>query len=424
MERKHARAARGARARRPVRRVVADRWRRGGMAAPTRLARRQGDVHRGRGAGPPASGRRRAAAGADEERLLSRLQPARLRRAPGQGAGDATRAACAGRMRLAYVALRMSAGADRGCALGRPDQARDRAMSGAGASGAGASGAGGAGASGSSGAGAGGAAALPDPATFTSGGHGTVGGKRGSLRRLSDRALDAWLLASGARRRIRALTDAAPVRDVLVVAIRTAGSTLLDGSLAELRRSRHRVRIAEGSVEVLGGGKFQNANSLLAGQDPADWTFLVDDDVALPPDFLDGFIALAEAFGFELAQPAQTLPSHAAWPSARRAPFAIARQTNFVEIGPVTAFSRRAADQLLPFPDLKMGWGLDLHWATLGFRLGVVDAVPVRHETRPVGGAYSSAEATAEAQRFLADHPYLDAREAGRTLHTYRRVPR
>ena len=45
----------------------------------------------------------------------------------------------------------------------------------------------------------------------------------------------------------------------------------------------------------------------------------------------------------------------------------------------------RGRGELLPFPELRFGWGLDLHWAALaaerGWRLGVVDATPVRHES-------------------------------------------
>jgi hypothetical protein len=268
----------------------------------------------------------------------------------------------------------------------------------------------------------------PDPATFTSGAHGTVAGKRAMLRHAGDRALDAWLAASGARRRIDALAARAPARDVLVVAVHSPDSPLIGAALDELRATRHRLRIASGSTAELGGGKFENANRLLDGQPAADWTLVVDDDVELPRGFLDGFVALAEALGFELAQPAQTLASHAAWPSARRAPFSVARETNFVEIGPVTAFSRRAATELLPFPALRMGWGLDLHWGALaherGWRIGVVDALPVRHETRTVGGSYSTADAVAEAQRYLADRLYVHAQEAGRTLARHRSVPR
>jgi hypothetical protein len=266
-----------------------------------------------------------------------------------------------------------------------------------------------------------------DPATFSSGTHGTVGGKRGALRRAGDRALDAWLAAGGARRRIAALAGTIPRRDVLVVSLHGPEAALHDAAVAELGSSRHHVRLATGSTAELTGGKFQNANTLLEGRLPADWVLVMDDDVSLPPGFLDGFIALCERLGLDLAQPAQTLASHAAWRSARRVPFAVARETNFVEIGPLTAFARRAAEELLPFPDLRMGWGLDLHWAALaaqrGWRLGVIDALPVRHETRPVGHSYAAAEASDEAQRFLADRPYLDARQAGQTLRMHRRVP-
>lgn len=269
---------------------------------------------------------------------------------------------------------------------------------------------------------------LPDPSTFSSGQHGTVAGKGGMLRRLTDRGLDAWLHVSGTHRRICRLAARGPRRDVLVIAIYGPDSRWIGPALDELRASRHAVRVAAASTEELPGGKFENVNTLLTGQESADWTFVVDDDVALPRHFVDCFVALAEAFEFELAQPAQTLASHAAWPTARRVPFSVARRTNFVEIGPVTGFSRTAAAQLLPFPQLKMGWGLDLHWSALaeerGWKVGVIDALPVRHEERPVGGSYSSEDATAEAQRFLADKPYIQASDVGKTLEEYRTVPR
>jgi hypothetical protein len=268
---------------------------------------------------------------------------------------------------------------------------------------------------------------LPDPATFSSGAHGTVAGKRRAVRRGGDRAFDAWLVASGTRRRIGVLAKRVPIRDVLIAAVHAPDSPHIAPALDELRASRHNVRIASGSTADLHGGKFENLTVLLDDQAAADWTLVIDDDVVLPHGFLDGFVALAEAFAFELAQPAQTLASHAAWSSARRAPFSVARQTNFVEIGPVTAFSRIATAELLPFPPLKMGWGLDLHWGAVaqarGWKIGVIDALPVRHETRRVGGSYSPTDATAEAQRFLAGRPYISAADAGRTLHAHRAVP-
>jgi hypothetical protein len=270
-------------------------------------------------------------------------------------------------------------------------------------------------------------AALPDPATFSSGAHGTVAGKRGAARRLADRGLDAWLRVGGTHRGMCRLTQSTPPRDVLVAAVYGPESRWIGPALDELRASRHHVRIAAGTTEELPGGKFENINTLLANEESADWTLVVDDDVCLPRDFLDCFVALAEAFEFQLVQPAQTLASHAAWASARRVPFSVARRTNFVEIGPVTGFARAVAAELLPFPQLRMGWGLDLHWGAVaeqrGWKLGVIDALPVRHEVRPVGGAYSSSEATAEAQRFLAGKPYIPAADAGKTLEEYRTVP-
>ena len=75
----------------------------------------------------------------------------------------------------------------------------------------------------------------------------------------------------------------------------------------------------------------------------------------------------------------------------RRRPGLTARRTRFVEIGPVTAIRADAFDALLPFPDLQMGWGLDAYWSALaaehGWKLGVIDAVPVRH-VQPVAAAY------------------------------------
>jgi hypothetical protein len=95
-----------------------------------------------------------------------------------------------------------------------------------------------------------------------------------------------------------------------------------------------------------------------------------------------------------------------------------------VEIGPVVAFGAVTFDSLLPFPPLRVGWGLDAHWSAIarerGWRIGVVDATPVRHALRPIAGAYSRDNALAEARAFLAERPYTPSREAGRTLAVHR----
>jgi hypothetical protein len=325
---------------------------------------------------------------------------------------------------------------------------------------------------------------LPDPESFLSGEHGEVGGRRGALRRAADVALDRWLAASGALRAMDAAAARVPPRDVLVASVYRPPGDMLAAALPSLGSARHRVRLALGSTGEptlpgtaaghLGGGKFENLNVLVRGEAAAagaggaagggaapagpgeaaaagaggaagggaaparaasggsgpapDWVLVVDDDVALPARFLDRMVGLAEHFGLQLAQPAQSLASHAAWRVARRRPRSILRETRFVEIGPVTLFSRQAAQTLLPFPALRYGWGLDLAWAAEahenGWRLGIADALAVRHETGTVGSAYSADGAIEEAREFLSTRPYLSGAAAQETLAVHRSLKR
>jgi hypothetical protein len=262
---------------------------------------------------------------------------------------------------------------------------------------------------------------------------------RRAKRTLGEVAFSAIDLALLTGPRVDRLARAQPGRRVLVASVYRPGS-LLAGALRRLRSNRHDVTVALGAVgaaepvlaehtvaEGLGGGKFGNLNRVLeaVGAD-FDWILVVDDDLVLPPRFLDRFVALCERFALDLAQPAQTLRSHSAWRVTRRRPASLVRETRFVEIGPLTAFGRRAAAGLLPFPELRFGWGLDLHWAALaadaGWRLGVVDATPVRHESATVGTAYPRAEAEAEAAEFLASRPHLPASRAGEVVAAHRRA--
>jgi hypothetical protein len=174
-------------------------------------------------------------------------------------------------------------------------------------------------------------------------------------------------------------------------------------------------------------GKFENLDDLLA-EHPAgdyDWLLVIDDDVELPRGFLDRLLFLCERFSLTLAQPAHRLHSHAAWEVTRRRPGSVVRETSFVEIGPVTAFAAPSFDVLLPFPDLRMGWGLDMHWAALarerGWRCGVVDAVAVRHRQAAAATSYPREEAIAEGASFLESRPHITAAEAQRTLATHAR---
>jgi hypothetical protein len=262
---------------------------------------------------------------------------------------------------------------------------------------------------------------------FLSGTSGTVGGLETLRRGATDEAVNGWEILSGRRLRLeRAARNAPPARDVLVLGVqRPEHRALAEAAHAELLRSRHRVELHTAAPGSL--GKFENLNLLLADHPPdgRDWLLVLDDDVELPRGFLDRFLFLCERFSLMLAQPAHRLHSHAAWPVTRRQAGSVVRETGFVEIGPVTAFAGATFPILLPFPRLRMGWGLDVHWAALarerGWRCGVVDAVSIRHRAAPAAESYPREAAIAEARSFLAERPYLSAGEAGRTLTTHRR---
>jgi GT2 family glycosyltransferase len=257
---------------------------------------------------------------------------------------------------------------------------------------------------------------------FLAPGSGEVAGRRATVMATADRALDVESVAR--RRRLRSGHDAMPRRRVLVLTLwRQDVPTLVDAIRTEVERSRHEVELAAAPAGP--GGKFENLNALIGSRDPGayDWVVVIDDDVDLPKGFLDDFLAAADRAGLEIAQPAHRLASHAAWPVTRRRPWSTARRTTFVEIGPVTAFGPEAATTLLPFPDLRMGWGLDAHWAAVarerGWAIGVVDAVPVGHTLRPAAEGYPREAAIAEGRAFLAGRPYL-RRDEVRTLAVYR----
>ncbi len=262
---------------------------------------------------------------------------------------------------------------------------------------------------------------------FLSGRSGTVGGLDAVRRSVTDEAVDAWELASGRRLALAlAARRSPPPRGVLALAVvRDEHRELVTGIRRELARSRHRIELH--TCPPGGRGKFENLNRLLADHPPAgrDWLVVIDDDVQLPHGFLDRFIFLCERFSLALAQPAHRLRSHAAWQVTRRRGASIVRETSFVEIGPVTAFAGVTFPVLLPFPALRMGWGLDAHWAAIarehGWRCGVVDAVAIGHRAAPAAASYGRTEAVAEARAFLAERPHVTVAEAERTLATHRR---
>jgi hypothetical protein len=264
------------------------------------------------------------------------------------------------------------------------------------------------------------------PADFLSGTSGQVYGVRATAKALAaDLLADVEALGRGQPWRLRRASRNAPARRVLALSIERADEpNLLASTREELQRSRHDVCFDSTTVGEL--GKFENLNAMLAKHSLADydWVLVVDDDVTLPRGFLDAFLFLAERFGLRVAQPAHRARSHAAWPVTRRHAGSLVRETAYVEIGPVTAFQAVTFDVLLPFPPLRAGWGLDAYWAALarehGWRIGIVDATPIRHHLRRIAAFYDREGAIMEGREFLAGKPYVTASEAHRTLVTHR----
>jgi hypothetical protein len=153
-------------------------------------------------------------------------------------------------------------------------------------------------------------------------------------------------------------------------------------------------------------GKFENINHAIADHELSkyNWLLVVDDDIAVPDNFLDVFLYLAHSYGLKLAQPAHKFLSYASFKITERHWGSQARSTGFVEIGSVSLLHRDTFADLIPFPPLRWSWGLDVFWAQCakrrGWRMGVIDAVPIRH-LRPVGGSYDIRAARDEAIAFL-----------------------
>jgi hypothetical protein len=155
-----------------------------------------------------------------------------------------------------------------------------------------------------------------------------------------------------------------------------------------------------------------------------DWVLIIDDDVELPEDWLDRFLALAERYDFALCQPARTEDSYIDHGIVMRMPGLSARRTRFVEIGPVVAIRRDAMPLLMPFGDeAGMGWGLDLLWPGLlelaGLRMGIIDATPIAHRLRKPVTGYTHDEAARGMFDRMAAHPYLPLDKAFTVVEAY-----
>ena len=189
-------------------------------------------------------------------------------------------------------------------------------------------------------------------------------------------------------------------------------------------------RIPPGLEEVTvaltpGAPKFTLVNRELGKVDLRRYSFVIvcDDDITLPRHFLDEYLALVEEFGFALAQPARTHDSYTDHHFVSQLLGIRARQTRFVEIGPLFSMRADILSLLTPFDEQSaMGWGYDFIWPVILARaqrtMGIIDACPVGHTLRKPVTSYSRELATAQMAALLAQ-PHLEPLDAFHIVKSY-----
>jgi len=231
---------------------------------------------------------------------------------------------------------------------------------------------------------------------------------RNRHRRRTDRLFDAWLKVKPSYRRLAAAAERMPRQRIHIASVDVPSRRQdLDGVLAALKQTRHDVSV---SLAPIGDrGKFHNINLALAevDLDAVDWLIVTDDDIEFPPHFLDRFVYACFASGLRIAQPAHRFESHTTWTLTQRRWNSLVHTTHLVECGPLTIFHRDVFADVLPFPETRWAWGLDILWGELarrrGLPIGIVDATPIAH-LRPIAQLYEADAAVAEGRALLAEN--------------------
>ena len=172
--------------------------------------------------------------------------------------------------------------------------------------------------------------------------------------------------------------------------------------------------------------KYSLVNTLLEVDDLQNFDFIImsDDDIYLKRNFLPAFLAHQIQLGFAVAQPARAWHSHFDLSFSLRRPWLRARQTRFVECGPLVSMRADVASLLLPFDEAAPMWGLDLTWPTVveskQLTMGIVDAISVDHSMRPQAKTYSRTHEQEAMEQYLKGKPHISLQEAFVVLKNYK----
>jgi hypothetical protein len=133
------------------------------------------------------------------------------------------------------------------------------------------------------------------------------------------------------------------------------------------------------------GVRFSHLNFLykIRPVEQGSWLVIADDDIVFVKGDLFKTIGLMKDAGFSLAQPGQSLLGW--WTNLFNVsrPFVIARDTNFVEQGPLVVADSSFLKLMLPLPEgADMGWGIEAEWNRIKegrFRIGIIDECRIVH---------------------------------------------
>ncbi len=172
--------------------------------------------------------------------------------------------------------------------------------------------------------------------------------------------------------------------------------------------------------------KFSLLNTMLASVDLTNFDAILisDDDITVPEGFIDAYFAQQWQCGFALAQPSRAWHSFYDHKFTLRKPFYRARQTRFVEIGPIFSIMPAAFPLMLPFDETSpMGWGYDFVWpvklAEQRLTLGIIDNVSVDHSHRGQGILYCRDKEISAMDKYLGENPHLTQKEATQVLRYF-----
>jgi hypothetical protein len=183
--------------------------------------------------------------------------------------------------------------------------------------------------------------------------------------------------------------------------------------------ARHTVGHGPGARPVL-------LNRLADGVDANRWLVIRDDDTQfIYPWTVATFLTVCDRLGFDLAQPAQIWNSYLSFEFLSQGSV-FARDTTFVEGGPIFAVSPRIRPKIVPFPETtEKGWGTDIAWSDYiaeGYRFGVVDAMPFEHLS-PIGSAYDRGPELERTETIMAERGLTYLTDVMQNLAIHRWLP-